>query len=150
MVLVLGRGERAVNEPRSGGSRRYHQSHMAWDMRRLSCETQAQQAAVIDAPSRGNPSVSGNGGIWLNIGGSLAASCWGNRLNHMTTRRIVIVLASGAFVFAIATAAVAVPVFFASGGVDAARTNLVVVFALFTVLLILAALIVRRREKSHL
>ena len=124
-------------------------SRIAWLMRRVRCETQAQ-AAVIDAPSRGNPSVSSNGGIWLNIGGSLAASCWGNRLNHMTTRRIVIVLAGGAFLFAIATAAVAVPVFFASGGVDAARTNLVVVFALFTVLLSIAALIVDRREKSHL
>ena len=68
----------------------------------------------------------------------------------MTTRRIVIVLVGGAFLFAIATAAVAVPIFFATGGVDTVRTSLVVVFALFAVLLSLAALIVRRREKSHL
>ena len=68
----------------------------------------------------------------------------------MTTRRIVIVLAGGALLFAIATAAVALSVFFAGGVVDTVRTNLVVLLALFTTLLSLAALMVRGREKSHL
>jgi len=68
----------------------------------------------------------------------------------MTTRRIVIVLAGGALLFAIATAAVALSVIFAGGVVDTVRTNLVVMLALFTMLLSLAALNVRRREKTHL
>jgi len=39
---------------------------------------------------------------------------------------------------------------FATGGVDTARTNLMVWCLSISVLLILAALVVSRREKSHL
>jgi len=68
----------------------------------------------------------------------------------MTTRRIVIVLAGGALLLAIAGGVVAVSLLFATGGVDTARTNLMVWCLSISVLLILAALIVSRREKSHL
>ena len=68
----------------------------------------------------------------------------------MTTRRIVIVLAGGAFLLAIAGGVVAVSLLFATGGVDTARTNLMVWCLSISVLLILAALVVSRREKSHL
>ena len=68
----------------------------------------------------------------------------------MTTRRIILALAGGALLFAIATAAVAVSLFFTIGSLDTPRTNLMVLFLAFSVLLVLAALIVRRQEKSHL
>ena len=68
----------------------------------------------------------------------------------MTTRRIVIVLAGGALLLAIAGGGVAVSLLFATGGVDTARTNLMVWCLSISVLLILAALVVSRREKSHL
>ena len=68
----------------------------------------------------------------------------------MTTRRIILVLAGGALLFAIATAAVAVSLFFTIGSLDTPRTNLMVLFLAFSVLLVLAALIVRRQEKSPL
>ena len=68
----------------------------------------------------------------------------------MTTRRIILVLAGGALLFAIATAAVAVSLFFTIGSLDTPRTNLMVLFLAVSVLLVLAALIVRRQEKSHL
>ena len=68
----------------------------------------------------------------------------------MTTRRIVIVLAGGALLLAIAGGVVAVSLLFATGGVDTARTNLMVWCLSISVLLILAALVVGRREKSHL
>jgi hypothetical protein len=68
----------------------------------------------------------------------------------MTTRRIVIVLAGGALLLAIAGGVVAVSLLFATGGVDTARTNLMVWCLSISVLLIRAALSVSRREKSHL
>ena len=68
----------------------------------------------------------------------------------MTTRRIILVLAGGALLFAIATAAVAVSLFFTIGSLDTPRTNLMVLFLAVSVLLVLAALIVRRQEKSPL
>jgi len=68
----------------------------------------------------------------------------------MTTRRIILVLAGGALLFAIATAAVAVSLFFTIGSLDTPRTNLMVLFLAFSILLVLAALIVRRQEKSPL